>query len=419
MKSSRIPGFFKLTPEERRKVVAAFASLDEKSLLAVSETGLTVDQANHMIENVIGTVELPLGIAVNFRINKKDYLIPMASEEPSVVAAATNAAKMTWSKGGFTATTTGSIMIGQVQIIKINDPENAKKQILKHKNEIIKLANEQDPFLVKLGGGARDVEVRIIDTPVGVMVILHLLVDTKDAMGANTVDTMAEAIAPFLEEITQGKVNLRIISNLADRRLARAEAIFDKDELGGKDVVDNIINAYYFAAADPYRAATHNKGIMNGINAIVQATLNDTRAVAAGAHAYAARSGHYTSLTNWSKTPEGDLRGSIELPIAVGIVGGATKTHPVAQAVLKILGVKTASELSEVIACVGLAQNLGALRALAAEGIQRGHMKLHARNIAITAGAAGDLIDKVAQQLINEKKIRVDRAKELIDEYTD
>jgi hydroxymethylglutaryl-CoA reductase len=352
---------------------------------------------------------------VNFLINGRDYLIPMAIEEPSVIAAASNAARMARVKGGFRTSSTEPIMIGQIQLTGLKDVSKAKK-ILSNKEKIIEIANEQDQMLVKIGGGAKDIEVRVLKTPSGPMTIVHLLVDTRDAMGANVVNTMAEAVAPFIEAVTGGKVNLRIVSNLADTRLARAEAVFDSVILGGEKVVDGIIEAYEFADSDPYRCTTHNKGIMNGIAAVTLATGNDTRAIEAGAHAFAAKKGGYKPLTTWKRTPDGDLLGRIELPMAVGTIGGATAVHPMAKICLKILGVKTARELGEVMAAVGLAQNLAALRAMVTEGIQMGHMKLHARNIAVMAGAQGELIDKVAERLIKERKVRVDRAKEILDE---
>ncbi|MEX2720206.1 MAG: hydroxymethylglutaryl-CoA reductase, degradative [Candidatus Wukongarchaeota archaeon] len=415
--SSRIPGFFKLSPAERLQKVKEFADLTDEETQILANTGcLKMEEVDRMIENVVGAMPTPLGIGVNFLINGQDKLIPMAIEEPSVVAAASNAAKMARQKGGFWTSSTDPIMIGQIQAVDIPDPYNAKMRILARKEEILKLANEQDPVLVKFGGGAKDLEVRIIDTITGPMVITHLLVDARDAMGANAVNTMAEVAAPLIEEITGGRVYLRIISNLASYRLSRATAIFSKEALGGEEVVDAIIRAYAFALADPFRAATHNKGIMNGVIALVIATGNDHRAVEAGAHAYAAITGRYIPLTIWEKNKDGDLVGSIEITMAVGTIGGATKTHPIARIVLKILGVKTASELAEIIVAVGLAQNLAALRALATEGIQRGHMELHARNIAIMAGATGDLVDKVAEILVKERKIRVDRAEEVLKE---
>jgi hydroxymethylglutaryl-CoA reductase len=418
-KSSELSGFYKLSVADRVRLLKKFARLTEDEAGMLQKPGaLGLDVANRMVENLVGVMPVPLGVAMNFLINGRDVVVPMAIEEPSVIAAASNAAKMSRLKGGFHATSTEPIMIGQIQIVGVNDAHRARFEILAHKAEILKHANEQDPVLVSLGGGARDLEVRIIDTFLGRMVIAELLVDCRDAMGANAVNTMVEAVAPLAERISGGRVYLRIISNLAVKRLARAKATFTKEALGGEDVVDGIVNAYAFAAADPYRCATHNKGIMNGVSAVVLATGNDTRAIEAGAHAYAARSGHYTSLTTWEKDSNGDLVGTLEMPMAVGIVGGATASNPVAKLGVKILGVKTAKELGEAIVSVGLAQNLAALRALAAEGIQRGHMNLHARNIAVSAGATGDLVDKISEQMVTEKKIRVDRAKELLEKYS-
>jgi len=415
-KTSRIPGFYKLPIEERIRILKEFADLTDEEIELLKKTGaLDLKTADVMIENVVGTFPLPLGIATNFLINGKDYLIPMAIEESSVVAAASHAAKLCREGGGITSIATESIMIGQVQLTGVADPYGAKMKILEHKDEILKIANEQDPVLVKLGGGAKDIEVRVIKSAYGPMVITHLLVDVKDAMGANAVNTMAEAVAPYIEEITGGKVYLRIISNLADRRLVRAHCVVPKDVLGGEEVVDGIVLAWAFADADPYRAATHNKGIMNGVDAVVIATGNDWRAVEAGAHAYAARWGAYKPLSVWEKNENGDLVGTLEMPIQIGIVGGATKVHPLAKVCLKILGVKTAKELAEVIGAVGLAQNLAALRALATEGIQKGHMKLHARNLAVMAGATGELIDKVAEIMIKKGKIRFHYAQEILE----
>jgi len=417
-KTSEISEFYKLNLEERVQIVREFAGLTDEEVGVLQLTGsLPLDLADRMIENVVGAIQIPLGIAVNFLINGRDYLIPMAIEEPSVVAAASNAAKMARRKGGFFTSSTEPIMIGQVQAVGIKDPYGAKMAILAAKNEILKKANEQDPVLVGLGGGAKDLDVKVIQASTGPMVITELFVDCRDAMGANAVNTMAEAVAPLIERITHGRVYLRIISNLATKRLARAWTVVAKEAVGGEEVVDGIVDAYAFAAADPYRAATHNKGILNGIIAVTIATCNDHRAVEAGAHAYAARSGQYGPLTVWEKNKDGDLAGSIQLPMAVGIVGGATRVHPVAKVALKILGVKTARELGEVMAAVGLAQNLAALRALAHEGIQRGHMSLHARNVAIMAGATGDLIDLIVERMVEERKVRMDRAKELIEEY--
>jgi hydroxymethylglutaryl-CoA reductase len=419
MASSDISGFYKHSPSERLQIVKEFGQLADAEAEALGQGGaLPLDLANRMIENVVGTMSLPLGIAVNFQVNGRDYLVPMAIEEPSVVAAASNAAKMARDRGGFTASTTEPVMIGQVQIVDVPDPHGAKMSVLHHRQKILEMCNEKDPILVKFGGGARDVEARVIATIRGPMLIVHLLVDCRDAMGANAVNTMAEAVAPYLEEITGGRVYLRIISNLAVKRLARARAVFSQEAIGGADVVEGILEAYAFAEADPFRCATHNKGIMNGIDAVVIATGNDFRAIEAGAHAYAAwaHGPGYHSLTKWEKNGAGDLVGTIELPMAVGLVGGATAVHPTAKANVKLLGVKTAQELAEIIASTGLAQNFAALRALATEGIQRGHMGLHARNIAATVGATGDEIDRVAEVLVKERKVRMDRAKEVLDE---
>jgi len=418
MKTSEISGFYKRSPKERLETVKDMTGLtDEEAELLQSTGSLKLELADRMIENVVGAIPIPLGVAVNFLVNSKDYLIPMAIEEPSVVAAASYGAKMARSGGGFHTSSTNPIMIGQVQAVGIKDPFKARLAILEAKEQILEKANEQDPMLVSAGGGAKDLEVKVIDASTGSMVITELQVDCRDAMGANAVNTMAEAVAPMIERMTGGRVYLRIVSNLATRRLARAWAVIAKDAVGGKEVVDGIIQAYAFAAADPYRAATHNKGILNGIIAVVQATCNDHRAVEAGAHAYAARSGRYMPLTVWEENAAGDLVGSIELPLAVGIIGGATKVHPIAKITLKILGVKSATELGEVMAAVGLAQNLAALRALAHEGIQRGHMSLHARNMAIAAGATGDLVDRIVERLVEERKVRLDRALELMEDY--
>ncbi|MCJ7721775.1 hydroxymethylglutaryl-CoA reductase, degradative [Candidatus Bathyarchaeota archaeon] len=417
-KTSQISGFYKLTPKERIKHVKDFADLTEQEVKILQSTGaLEMELADRMIENVVGGFTLPLGIAMNFLINNKDYMIPMAIEEPSVVAAATYAAKMAREKGGFFTSSTDPVMIGQIQAVDIKDPFAAKMKILSAKKEILEKANDQDPMLVSVGGGAKDLEVKVIDTKTGPMVITELHVDCRDAMGANAVNTMAEAVAPMIERITGGRVYLRIISNLAVKRLARAWAVIAKEALGGEEVIDGIVEAYNFAAADPYRAATHNKGILNGIIGVVIATGNDHRAIEAGAHAYAVKNGSYGTLSYWEKNSDGDLVGSIELPMAVGLIGGATKVHPTAKVAVKILGIKSANELGEVMAAVGLAQNLGALRALAHEGIQRGHMSLHARNVAITAGASGKLIDMVVERMVTERKVRMDRAKELLEEY--
>ncbi|MEA2089631.1 MAG: hydroxymethylglutaryl-CoA reductase, degradative [Thermoproteota archaeon] len=417
-KTSKLPGFYKLDLNKRLQIVKQFGDLTDEEVKLLQSTGsLPFDLADRMIENVVGAFPVPLGIAVNFLINRKDYLIPMAIEETSVVAAASYAARMSREGGGFFTSSTEPVMIGQIQTVNVKDPYKARMEILAMKEEILEKANEQDPLLVSLGGGAKDLQVKVLDAQTGPMVIAELLVDCRDAMGANAVNTMNEAVAPLIERATGGRVYLRIISNLATKRLARAWTTVPKEAVGGEEVVDGIVQAYSFAAADPYRAATHNKGILNGIIGVVIATCNDHRAVEAGAHAYAARFGRYGPLSVWEKNENNDLVGSIELPMAVGTVGGATRVHPIAKIALKILGVKTARELSEVLAAVGLAQNLAALRALAHEGIQRGHMSLHAKNIAVMAGATGDLIDLVAQKLVKERKIRMDRAEELIKEY--
>lgn len=416
-KTSLVSGFYKLTPKKRLEIIKEFAGLsDEECGLLQNCDSLTLESADRMIENVIGKFPMPLGIGVNFLINSRDYMIPMVIEEPSVVAAASYAAKMVREGGGFHASSTPPVMIGQIQVVNLESPEMAKQQILENKQSIIKKANDQDPVLTSLGGGAKDLDAKIINTTIGPMLIVELYVDCRDAMGANAVNTMAEAVAPLVENVTGGRVYLRIISNLATKRLARAWCTVPKEAVGGEEVVNGIVNASAFAAADPYRAATHNKGAMNGIAAVILATGNDHRAIEAGAHAFAALRGRYTSLSVWEKTEKGDLKGMIELPMAVGLIGGAVRTHPVAKIALKILGVKTANEFGEVLAAVGLAQNLGALRALAHEGIQRGHMSLHARNIAVAAGATGGLINIVAERMVRERKIRMDRAKELIAE---
>jgi len=417
-KSSLVSGFYKLSPKERLAIVKEFADLTDEEAALLQNTGsLPMDLADRMIENVVGAFPVPLGIGVNFLINNRDYLIPMAIEEPSVVAAASYAAKMVRDGGGFHTNSTPPIMIGQIQAVGIKDPYAARMRVMQAKEEILKKANDQDPVLVNAGGGARDLDAKVIHTTQGPMLITELHVDCRDAMGANAVNTMNEAVAPLIERITGGHVYLRIISNLAVKRLVRVSCVVPKDSVGGEEVIDGIVNAYAFAAADPYRAATHNKGIMNGIIAVIMATGNDHRAIEAGGHAYAAITGHYTSLSTWEKNENGDLVGTLELPMAVGLIGGAVKTHPTARISIKILGVKSANEFGEVLAAVGLAQNLGALRALAHEGIQRGHMSLHARNIAVMAGAIGEQIDIISAKMVEERKIRVDRAKELLDKH--
>lgn len=419
VENSRLPGFYKRSMSERLDTIKELVDLTEQEVQLLEKSGgLKKETAEQIIENVIGTFPYPLGIASNFKINGQDYLVPMVIEETSVVAAASHAAKITRKSGGITAEAQDSVMIGQIQLNGIENPEKAKKRILAKKKKLIEIANEQDPVLVKLGGGAKNLQVRIVDSFQGPMVVSHLLVDCLDAMGANAVNTMAEALAPHIEELTGGTVNLRIISNLADKRLVRAKTTIKPEDIGGKEVVDDIINAYAFADADPYRAATHNKGIMNGVIAVLKATMQDTRAVEAGAHAYAARNGKYEPLTTWKKDKEGNLVGELEMPMAVGTIGGATKVHPLAQVALKIMGVEKAKELAEVAGAVGLAQNLAALRALATAGIQEGHMKLHSKNIAFMAGARGEMVDKIAKRMIEEDNIRFDRAKALLKQFS-
>ena len=408
-------GFYNLLPKDRLSLIKKLTSLtDDQYNLLREKSNLDLKIADNMVENVIGTFPIPLGIACNFHINSKDYFIPMAVEESSVIAAASNAAKMAKKLGGFKTSNTGSIMIGQIQIIELLDPNKAKSEILKNKKKLLKYANDQDPILLSLGGGAQDIEVNVIKTNSEIILVVHLIVNCLDAMGANAINTMSESIAPLLEKISNGKVLLRIISNLAVKRLVRSNAIFDKDSVGGEKIVDLIIKAYEFADSDPYRCATHNKGIMNGVVAVALAAGQDTRAIEAAAHAYASKDGKYTSLTKWNKDSNGNLVGELELPLTVGVVGGASSVHPVAKNSLKIMGVKTSKALAEIIASVGLAQNLGALRALVDEGIQEGHMKLHAKNIAISAGAKDHEIDIISNTMIKDNNVSFNRAKELL-----
>ncbi|WFO75469.1 hydroxymethylglutaryl-CoA reductase, degradative [Desulfurococcaceae archaeon MEX13E-LK6-19] len=417
-KSSRIPGFYKLPIEERLKKVAEWANLTTEEIELLKNMGnLDVKIADSMIENVIGGMTYPFAVATNFKINGKDYLIPMVIEETSVVAAASNAAKMLREGQGIIARAGPQYMIGQIHLVKVTAPKYKAMKIIEKKEEILEHANQQDPILVKLGGGAKDLEVRVLDTRMGPVIVVHLIVDVLDAMGANAVNTMAESIAPILEKITGGEARLRIISNNAVYRIVRAWARASPEAVGGKDVAEKIVEASILAEADPYRAVTHNKGIMNGIIAVALATAQDHRAIEAGAHAYAARTGVYKPLSTWELDEEGYLVGSLEIPLQIGIIGGAVKVHPIARIALKILGVKTAKELAEIMAAVGLAQNLAALRALVTEGIQKGHMRLHAKNLAIMAGATGELIDIVAEQMIKEGRVRFDYAKELVEKY--
>lgn len=421
MKSSRIPGFHTRSIDQRLKhlVEASGLSAEELSIFKNPDS-FSLEQADHMVENMIGVYSLPLGLGLNFIINGREILVPMAIEEPSVVAGASFMAKLARSSGGFAASTTLPEMIGQIQLLDVSNLAAARAAVLSNKSSLLQEANRIDPTLTRLGGGARDLEIRTIESsPIGPFLVIHLIYDVRDAMGANAVNTACERLAPRIEALTNGRVHLRILSNLADRRLARSSCVIPLDALAfdgfsGKQVRDGIIEAWAFAAADPYRASTHNKGIMNGVDAVVIATGNDWRAIEAGAHAYAARNGRYESLSTWGKDHNGNLTGSLEMPMAVGIIGGATRVHPAAKIALKLMGVTSAAQLAEIIVSVGLAQNLAALRALATEGIQRGHMSLHARQVAIAAGAVGEDIDKVANQLVTEKTIRVDRAEEIL-----
>ena len=418
--NSEISGFYKLSIEERQKVITQLLELNEDEIKLLNDLGyFTSSQMDTLIENVVGSYQLPMGLACNFKINDKDYLIPMVIEEPSVVAAASNLAKIARKHGGFFSDKVKPVMISQIQITQLEDIDAAKDILSKKKEQLLQIANEQDPLLNQLGGGAFDIEFREISTKRGKMLILHLLVNVLDAMGANVVNTMAEAISPIIEESCGGKILLRIVSNLAAHRVARCKATFDRELLGGSEAVEGILNAYEFALADPYRAATHNKGIMNGVIALTLATGNDTRAIEAGAHAYASLGGKYTPLTKFDVDSNGNLVGEIEIPMALGIIGGMTKIHPMARLALKILNIESAEELSQVAAALGLAQNVAALRALATEGIQKGHMALHSRNIAKIAGVPDNLIDEVAEILVKDNKIRVDYAKEILKKMID
>jgi hydroxymethylglutaryl-CoA reductase len=417
-RTSRIQGFYKLPMGERLRTIAEMTGLSEDEVKTLSNLGnLPPEIADSMIENVIGGMTYPFAIATNFKINGLDYLVPMVIEETSVVAAASNAARMLRYGEGIRAEAGPQEMISQIHLVNVKAPQYKAMKIIEAKQEILEHAKQQDLTLLKYGGGPRDLEVRVIDSRMGPVIIVHLIVDVGDAMGANTVNTMAEAIAPMLEKVTGGQARLKIVSNYATRRIVRAWARTPADEVGGLDVAKKIVEASILAEIDPYRAVTHNKGIMNGIIAVALATAQDHRAIEAGAHAYASRTGHYRPLSYWEVDEHGFLVGSIELPLQVGIVGGATRVHPVAKIALKILSVKTAKELSEVMAAVGLAQNLAALRALVTEGIQKGHMRLHARNLAIMAGATGDLIDRIAEKMISDGRIRYDYAKELLEKY--
>ncbi|MGO1120531.1 hydroxymethylglutaryl-CoA reductase, degradative [Rhodovibrionaceae bacterium A322] len=409
--SSRVSGFHKLSLKGRLEKLATLVGLSPQETDLLGNTGnLSDDIADRMIENAVGAMTIPIGVATNMVVDGKDVLVPMATEESSVVAAVCNAARLCRDAGGFVTSSTGPLMIAQIQLLDCPDPETARLKILEHKAEIKDICDEVDPLLLKVGGGFQDLEVRIVESRGGPMVITHLIVDTRDAMGANAVNSMAETLAPSIADWTGGRNNLRILSNLADRRLVRARATWRPEDTGGEAVRDAILQAYYFAEADPYRAATHNKGIMNGVSAVVLATGNDTRAVEAAAHAYATRRGQYSSMTRWEADQDGNLVGVLEMPLAVGLVGGATKIHPVVQANLKILGVTGADQLARIIVSVGLAQNFAALRALSTEGIQKGHMGLHAKNIAAMAGATGEEIDLIAKILVEAESVRVDVA---------
>jgi hydroxymethylglutaryl-CoA reductase len=414
-RSSRISGFYKMPVEERVKAIADQVGLTpEEQKLLKSGGGLSLEAADHMTENVVGTIAYPFSVAVNFKLNGRDVFIPMAGEEPSVVAAASNMARIMRNGLGIKVTSTPPVMIGQIQLTDVPDMNKAVRELKEKKQQLIDMANEVDPVLVKFGGGAKDMELRPLETSAGPMLVVHLLVDCRDAMGANAVNTMAETLAPMLGELTGAKPLLRIISNLADRRTCRAEAVVKKEDIGGEDKVDRIVQAWAFADADPYRAATHNKGIMNGTVAVALAFAQDHRALEAGAHSYAARTGRYRSLSRWSKNEDGDLVGVLEMPMAVGLVGGATRSHPMAQLAVKILGCTKAQELGEAMTAVGLAQNLGALRALTQEGIQHGHMRLHARNLVVMAGATSDMVEEAVKQLAESGQIRFNKAQEIV-----
>lgn len=422
--NNTLSGFYKLTPTERLDKLTDYANLELEDREALT-TGLSLEQADSMIENVVGRYTLPFGLGTNFFINGREVAVPMVVEEPSIVAGVSYAAKLIAAGGGFKTSSSEPIMIGQVQLLDVQDIEKATAAILEAEPELLAAANRYHPTIQKLGGGAKQIECRSLpDTPAGPMLIVHILYDCRDAMGANAVNTAVEAIAPLIEQLTGGRVNLRILSNLTDKRTARAEGLVPVEQLArrefsGEQVAQAIFEAWAFAAADPYRAATHNKGIMNGIDAVALATGNDWRALEAGAHAYAARHERYTSLTNWSLiTQDGDkfLKGVLDMPLSVGTVGGATKAHPTARVSMKILKNPDARTLAEIMVATGLAQNLAALRALAAEGIQHGHMRLHARQVALAAGATGDQVQKIADILVSEQTIREERARALIQQ---
>ena len=417
MPDSSISKFFEKSRKERLDVVANFANLSSEDLeiLQNSNGGISYDKADKMVENAIGTFSLPLGVATNFKINGKDYVIPMVIEEPSVIAAASKGAKIARIKGGFEVTADESYSIGQIQILDVDIP-SAIQKIDDSLNEILKLANSKSNTLSKMNKGAKEISCKVIDTPSGKMLIAELLIDVGDAMGANITNTMCEAVSPLIEKITGGKTLLRILSNYSTRRIVKAKAIFEKEAVGGEKVVDNIILAFEFADNDVYRAVTHNKGIMNGTIAVANAVGQDSRAIEAAANAYAAKSGTYRSLSKWSKDSDGNLIGILEIPLSVGIVGGIANVHPVAKVCTKILGALSAQELACIMTATGLAQNFSAIRALSTEGIQKGHMRLHARNLAAAAGATPEQIDGIVKKMIEEKMISLDKAKELLEQ---
>jgi len=417
MPDSSISKLFEKSRKERLDIVANFANLsnEELDILQSNDGGISYDKADKMVENAIGTFSLPLGVATNFKINGKDYIIPMVIEEPSVIAAASKGAKIARIKGGFEVTTDESFSIGQIQVLDV-DVSSAIQKINDSLNEILQLANSKSNTLSKLGKGAKEISCKEIDVPSGKMLIVELLIDVGDAMGANITNTMCEAVSPLIEKITGGRTLLRILSNYSTRRIAKAKAVFEKEAVGGERVVDNIILAFEFADNDVYRAVTHNKGIMNGTISVANAIGQDSRAIEAAANAYAAKSGRYRSLSKWSKDNDGNLVGTLEIPLSVGIVGGIVNVHPVAKVCAKILGVSSAQELACVMIATGLAQNFSAIRALATEGIQKGHMRLHARNLAAATGATPKQIDEIVQKMIEEKKISLDRAKELFEQ---
>ncbi|MFJ5770867.1 hydroxymethylglutaryl-CoA reductase, degradative [Psychrobacillus sp. NPDC093180] len=415
--SFKLDEFMDLKVSERINIVKEMANLTEEEAKTINEpNALKIDVANSMIENVIGTFELPYAVAFNFLVNGKEYVVPMVTEEAYLVSSVTKMAKTIQECGGFTAGYTESLMIGQVQLVGIENPTLAKYKILENKDRIIEIANNKDPKLVSVGGGVKDVEVRILDSNIGPLVTVHLLVNTVDAMGANAVNTMAEAVAPFIEELTEGKAKLKILSNLADRRIAYSTVKINKELLGGEEVVDGIVAAYEIAEADPYRAATHNKGILNGIIPVALATCNDSRAIEAGCHAYTARSGQYRPLTKYKKDKNGDLLGLIETPMAVGTVGGNISTHPMAKVSLNILGVETASELGQVIASVGLAQNLTTVKSIVTGGLQADFAPLHARSVAIQTGATNEDLNYIIDLMVKNNNFQLDYAKQLYAE---